>query len=115
LDLIDKYPSTLAGGQKQRVSLARMLVLEPSIILLDEPTSALDPENRESVIAIIKELTANGIAIGLASHDSLFLAETLDRIYYVEDGQITESFDQKIDSIEHRSLIKNFLGPALNQ
>lgn len=53
--LIDKYPSELSGGEKQRVALARTLTLEPDLLLMDEPTSSLDPMTKESIGKLIIE------------------------------------------------------------
>jgi len=64
--------STLSGGEKQRVSIARAIVHEPSILLCDEPTSALDAENKQYFIAFLQEFVAKNKTVLIASHDHEF-------------------------------------------
>jgi ABC-type Mn2+/Zn2+ transport system ATPase subunit len=77
----------LSGGEKQKLSIARCLCQDPSVLLLDEPTSALDPTSRREVIDILHNLNeANGLTVVLVSHDSQVLAETSWRIERMEAG-----------------------------
>lgn len=69
-------PTTFSGGEKQRVNLARTLVVDYPILLLDEPTSALDATNREAVIQLIEERQTKGCAIVGIFHDD----EVRDRL-----------------------------------
>jgi ABC-type polar amino acid transport system ATPase subunit len=85
------YPAQLSGGQQQRVALARALVLRPKVLLLDEPTSALDPENSAILANILKQLCAEGIAIGLSSQDMSLVSMIKDRTYVVTDGAINQT------------------------
>lgn len=71
-DKIDVYPSTLSGGQKQRVAIARALMLEPSVLCFDEPTSALDIDSANKVGQLIRELSNEGKAILIVTHDRAF-------------------------------------------
>ena len=64
----DKYPSELSGGQKQRVALARVLAMDPSVVVLDEPTSALDPVMSQEVGALIRQLNSEGVTHQLDYH-----------------------------------------------
>lgn len=64
----EQYPSTLSGGEKQRVAIARSLLLHHKIILLDEPTSALDKENRDIIISILAQLKNDHLII-CVTHD----------------------------------------------
>lgn len=84
------YPAQLSGGQKQRVSIARALAMDPKVMLLDEPTSALDPELIGEVLAVIKDLVANGMTMIMATHQIGFSSAFADEIIFMEEGQIIE-------------------------
>ncbi|HZK05267.1 MAG TPA: ABC transporter ATP-binding protein [Actinomycetaceae bacterium] len=60
---------TLSGGEQQRVAIARLLLKPCDIILADEPTGALDPDNRDSVLGLLRELNQRGKSILIATHD----------------------------------------------
>lgn len=85
-----KYPAQLSGGQKQRVSIARALAMDPKVMLLDEPTSALDPELIGEVLAVIKDLVANGMTMIMATHQIGFSRAMADEIIFMEHGVIVE-------------------------
>ncbi|MGL5747063.1 MAG: amino acid ABC transporter ATP-binding protein, partial [Weissella cibaria] len=68
----DQYPFQLSGGQKQRVAIARALAMKPGILAYDEPTSGLDAESTERVIAVIKQLQAQGVTQLVVTHDLPF-------------------------------------------
>jgi cobalt/nickel transport system ATP-binding protein len=74
--LADRAPYQLSGGQKKRVAIASVLVMNPEVLLFDEPTAALDPRTQQWLIELIVELNAAGKTIVLATHD----LDTLDRL-----------------------------------
>ncbi len=84
------YPAKLSGGQQQRVAIARALVLKPRVLLLDEPTSALDPESKQLLQDLLMILRQEGIAVALSSHDLPFIERVADRIYFLEEGSVSE-------------------------
>ncbi|MBN2282413.1 MAG: amino acid ABC transporter ATP-binding protein [Deltaproteobacteria bacterium] len=90
-DHIKKYPAQLSGGQKQRVSIARALAMDPAVMLLDEPTSALDPELIWEVLAVIRDLRANGMTMVMSTHQIGFAREMADEIVFLENGVILEA------------------------
>jgi polar amino acid transport system ATP-binding protein len=79
------YPSKLSGGQKQRVALARILMMQPDILLCDEPTSGLDVATTEDVVALLKSVR---ITMIIASHDLDFLTKVSDRIILMKSGHV---------------------------
>ncbi|MBP5383662.1 MAG: amino acid ABC transporter ATP-binding protein [Lachnospiraceae bacterium] len=89
-DKADAYPAQLSGGQKQRVAIARALAMNPDIMLFDEPTSALDPEMVGEVLAVMKELAAEGMTMVVVTHEIGFAREVADRILFMDGGYIVE-------------------------
>lgn len=86
----DAYPSQLSGGQKQRVAIARALAMNPDVMLFDEPTSALDPEMVGEVLAVMKELVADGMTMVVVTHEIGFAREVADRVVFMDGGYIVE-------------------------
>ena len=89
-DKADVYPNMLSGGQKQRVAIARALAMSPDIMLFDEPTSALDPEMVGEVLNVMKELAADGMTMGIVTHEIGFAREVADRVVFMDGGYIVE-------------------------
>ena len=90
LDKENAFPSNLSGGEKQRVAIARTLIMNPSIILFDEPTSALDPELTEEVANVIKMLRKKGMTMLIITHDMTFAEKVASRIISMDNGEIVE-------------------------
>ncbi|MCF2641907.1 MAG: amino acid ABC transporter ATP-binding protein [Lachnospiraceae bacterium] len=89
-DKADVYPPQLSGGQKQRVAIARALAMNPDIMLFDEPTSALDPEMVGEVLAVMKELAAEGMTMVVVTHEIGFAREVASRVVFMDGGYVVE-------------------------
>ncbi|MEN6591671.1 MAG: ABC transporter ATP-binding protein [Methanobacterium sp.] len=84
----NKRPSQLSGGEQQRVSIARALINNPSLILADEPTGELDTKNAEVIMGILHDLNKKeGVTIIIVTHNPL-AAEFTDEIIEMRDGNI---------------------------
>ncbi|MCU1457040.1 MAG: transporter ATP-binding protein [Actinomycetia bacterium] len=88
-DLLDRAPYQLSGGQKKRVALASVLVMNPEVLLFDEPTAALDPRNQQWLLELIVELNRWGKSIVMATHDLDVLELLADRcVVFSEDHRV---------------------------
>jgi polar amino acid transport system ATP-binding protein len=90
-DKMGAYPAQLSGGQQQRVAIARACVMRPKVMLFDEVTSALDPELVGEVLAVIRDIAAEGkTAMLLITHEMGFAREVADRVVFIDGGRIVE-------------------------
>lgn len=113
-DKADTYPAMLSGGQKQRIAIARALAMNPDVMLFDEPTSALDPEMVGEVLALIKELAAEGMTMVIVTHEMGFAKEVANRVLFISDGMIREENDP-VELFEHpkNARLQDFLSKVL--
>nr|WP_320192585.1 amino acid ABC transporter ATP-binding protein [uncultured Desulfobacter sp.] len=84
------YPKELSGGECQRVAIARALAIEPQVLLFDEATSALDPELVLDVLAVIRDLAAEGRTMLIVTHEISFVRAVFDRMLFIHNGRIEE-------------------------
>lgn len=87
--LLGQRVTTLSGGEKQRVAIARSLILDPCLILADEPTGNLDPKNRDIIMNLLRHEHGKGRGIILITHD-MEIAKQADTVYLLEGGKLAE-------------------------
>ena len=90
-DLLDKITGELSSGQKNRVSLAKALINDPTVLLLDEPTAALDPETADFVRTFLEKLREEKkISVLLASHNMDEVKRLCNSVMMMKDGNIVD-------------------------
>jgi ABC-type polar amino acid transport system ATPase subunit len=80
----------LSGGQQQRVAIARALAMDPKAMLFDEVTSALDPELVAEVLAVMRDLAAQGMTMLVVTHEMNFARQVGSRVIFMDHGLIVE-------------------------
>ena len=100
-DVLQRHPSSLSGGELQRLCLARALAVGPEVLLLDEPTSSLDPLSADAVDTVIRSLTSGGLAVVLVSHDIVRASRIADDIRVLHDGRVTARGSASDLDLEH--------------
>ncbi|WP_130862917.1 energy-coupling factor transporter ATPase [Bacilliculturomica massiliensis] len=88
-ELLSMHPYDLSGGEQQRAALAKVLLLEPEILVLDEPTKGLDAHFKQKLAHILDRLRQKGVTVVMVSHDIEFCARYADRCAMFFDGSIT--------------------------
>ena len=100
-----RFPKELSGGQQQRISIARILVKNPSIILADEPTGNLDLKNTKLIFSLLKELGKTKLVL-VVSHDLYSANEFADYIIYLKKGKIISKY-KKTNILSDELVFKN--------
>ena len=95
---LNKFPSELSGGEQQRVSIARAIMKNPSVLLCDEPTGALDSKTGASVLKLLKKQCDYDTTVIIVTHNSL-IAEVADKVIHIKNG--------KVDKVENNKHPKN--------
>lgn len=108
--IIGEGGSTLSGGEKQRISIARAILKDAPIIILDEATSSVDPENEQALLSAIAELTKNKTLISIAHR--LSTVENADQIIVIDQGRIAQQGTHQ-SLISQEGIYRNFLNLKL--
>lgn len=88
--LLDRYPHQVSGGEVQRLSIARALLLKPKLLILDEPTSMLDISVQAQILQLLKNIRRQEqMAFLFISHDKAVINYMCDRQLYMQEGRIT--------------------------
>lgn len=108
LEYLKVSPFSLSGGQKKKVAIITMLLIDPKILILDEPTVGLDPQSVEDILGAIDEMTKHGLKVIMISHDMNAVYKFCDDIVELTHGMKT--FDgSKYDFFKHKYRQKNIL------
>lgn len=113
--LINRYPKDLSGGEKQRIGLARSIIIEPNILLLDEPLSSLDPSTARSIRKELKLIQKRlNLTMLYVTHDFAEAKELADRIVVITEGQIKQLGSVRDVFHQPNKEIKGFLSDENN-
>lgn len=113
-DFKDKPTHFLSGGQKKRVAIADILVMEPDIVILDEPASALDPKHARMIDGIVENLSEKGITVILSTHDVERALIWADRVVLFNRGKIlAEGNPEEIFSNDELMQVTNLEKPTI--
>jgi cobalt/nickel transport system ATP-binding protein len=104
-DLSDRAPFQLSGGQKKRVAIASVLVMNPEVLLFDEPTAALDPRTQFWLIELLEQLRSAGKTIVLATHDLDSLPHLADRCAVFNESHRIIADAPTADVLDNRDLL----------
>ena len=120
-DLLEKKPENISGGQRRRFGIAKILSLEPDLILADEPVASLDVSIKYEILEVLYKLRLKGITLIMISHDILLLKNYADTIFIMDDGEIVEEWNPKTTKVplmEKAQVLvhdSNFVNQILNK
>ena len=93
-DASERYPHEFSGGQRQRLAVARALIVKPSVLVLDEPTSALDVQWQRQILKLLADLQRKyGLSMVIVSHDLAVINALSHRVMVIRNGKIVEQGD----------------------
>ncbi len=85
-----RKPYELSGGEQQRLGIARALLNNPECIIADEPTGNLDPESSQEIVLLLKDISKQGTAVLMATHDFLLIEKNPERLLKIEAGRVLD-------------------------
>ncbi len=114
-DMADRFPHEFSGGERQRIAIARALVLEPKIIILDEPTSALDMTIQARIIDLLLELQAEmDLSYIFISHDLRTIRAMADRVMVMHQGRVVEEGGREIFTAPRHNYTRELFAAAFD-
>ena len=90
IDIKDRFPHQLSGGEQQRVSIARAILNKPDLILADEPTGNLDPATSKEIMNLLIDINNQGSTVLMATHDYDMISNFPKKTLRLEDGKLFE-------------------------
>lgn len=102
----NSMPHELSGGEQQRIAIARALLNQPKVIIADEPTGNLDPETANNIVRLLKDITSQGTAVVMSTHNMPMLDRFPGIVYRCQDGslhEVTGEFNKLVLSEEEDS------------
>ena len=104
--LRDRPPYRLSGGEKKRVALASVIVLEPEVLLLDEPTASLDPRSQSQLIELIQDWKGSSKTVITATNQLEIVEDIASRIVVLEEGKVAASGGPREILSSHELLLR---------
>jgi len=108
-DVRHQLADELSGGEKRRLELARMLILQPKIALLDEPFSGIDPLTVKEIKRLIRDLKERNIGVMVTDHNVREITEVVDRLYVLHKGDIIAEGGSR-EVLNDPAVIEHYLG-----
>ena len=110
----DVRPGNLSGGQQQRVAIARALAMSPQVMFFDEATSALDPELVKGVLALMADLSAEGMTMVVVTHEMGYARNVSDHVLFMDHGAVVETGPpEQLFTDASSERLRNFLSQVL--
>ncbi|TZE81873.1 energy-coupling factor ABC transporter ATP-binding protein [Calorimonas adulescens] len=105
--LRDRSPHRLSGGEKKKVALASIMIINPDVLLLDEPTNGLDPRSRKWLMDKLKDLNESGKTLVISTHDLDLTRKLADRIIIMNESHTVETIGNPSEILDDNDLLES--------